>query len=172
MAKAAASARLYGKAPKIEPEPGGGDTNRSGHEAGARKEAEKTAGGPEPQGDMTHGGNAKEDVMAGTAGIPTHHHTQAAERTEGHHRRMREHTEMHHRHESEHLMRVLGHHHEDHETMNERHHQEMKHLHSKHEKEVRDMHGRHEEQGEGPTGGIKEKPEGRGGTEPPRSKNG
>ena len=171
MAKAAASARLYGKAPKIEAEPGDGDMVKSGGGT-PDKAAEKAAKPARAEADMTHGGNAKEDVMAGTAGIPTHHHTQAAERTEGHHRRMREHTEMHHRHESEHLMRVLGHHHEDHETMNERHHQEMKHLHSKHEKEVRDMHGRHEEQGEGPTGGIKEKPEGRGGTEPPRSKNG
>ena len=163
MAKAAASARLYGKAPKIEPE-GDGDLVQSagGAPMGAAAEAEKTTGA---KADMTHGGNAKEDVMAGTDGIPTHHHQHAAERAELHHRHMHEHHEMHHRHEREHLMRVMGHHHEKHHEMHARHQEERRKMHTQHEREQREMHERHEEGATGPTGGITQRSEGKSGTE-------
>lgn len=157
------SERMYGKGPKIEPEPSKGDTNKSGHQAEAKKEAEKTAGQPESKANMKDGGDTKGDVMAGTEGIPTHHHEQARERTEVHHRHMAEHASMHERHEREHLMRVMGHHEEDQEAMHERHHGEARRMHTSHEREMRDMHERHED---GPSGGIKEKEIGKGGTEP------
>jgi hypothetical protein len=155
-----ASKKMYGKSPRIAPEPAEGDTVDSGGGApdAAAEAAEATAGAPEAQGDMQEGPAPKGNVMAGTDGIPTSHHTQAMERTE-----------MHHRHEHEHLMHSMGHHHE-----------EKAEMHRRHEKERRQMHRRHEDaddesEGEmraadrsdksGPTGGMKEKSEGKAGTE-------
>lgn len=163
--KASPSSRMYGKGPKIEAEPAGGDVNGAGDEAGAMAAAEETAGAPKPKADMKRGGAAKGDVMAGTDHMHEHHQHHG-ERAEMHHRHMAEHHAMHHRHQHEHLMRVTGNHHEKHEEMHERHHEERKSMHRRHEKEHREMMERHEEGGSGPTGGMKEKPEGKGGTEP------
>jgi hypothetical protein len=163
--------KLYGKSPRIKEKAvaGEGDTNKSGHEAEAAAAAAKP---PRAEGTMKEGGNAKGDVMAGTAGVETHHH--AHERNQMHARHAHERHEMHVRHQHEHSMREAGHHHETHQAMAERHHKELQRMHTRHEGEHREMHERHfgGEGGEGPTGGITEKPEGKGGTEPPREKNG
>lgn len=155
-------ARLYGKSPRIDADPADGDTidTGGGAPAAAADAAGATAGAPAAEGTMNTDQGPEGDVMAGTEGIPTHHHEASRERAEMHHRQRTEHDEMHHRHEREHLMRVMGAHHEDRETMHERHHTERKALHSRHEKEMREMHARHEESPErggkaGPSGGIK-----------------
>lgn len=166
MADKKGGAALYGKPPKIEADKGDGDTNRSGHMSKASAKASSTAGDAKPSGDMTSGSDAKGDVMAGTDGIPTHHHAQHAERSEMHHRHQLEHVMMHGRHQEDHLKASMGHHGEAMPAMHQRHHQERRTLHTTHEREVRDTHSRHEAMGDSPTGGIKQESVGKSGTEP------
>ena len=144
------AAGMYGKSPKIEDEPVKkvGDENTSGHE---EKAAEKAAEPPKTEGTMDKGGDAKGEVMAGTAGIPTHH---MAERHGMIARHAHEMTDLHHRHMME---RSMG------EADGERHHKERMKVHSRHEAEMKDLDERH---GGGPTGGKTEKEIGKGGTEP------
>lgn len=165
-------AALYGKPPRIETDKASGDTVKSGGGApkGAQAKAEKTAGSPtamtENKSVGDSGTNAKGDVMAGTDGIPTHHHTQHAERAELHHRHMMQHVQQHGKHQEEHLMQSMGHSSESASAMHERHHNERRSLHTSHEREMRDMHGRHEAMGTGPSGGMVEKEVGKSGTQP------
>lgn len=157
---------LYSKPPKIEPVSGDGDKNKSARTEKAMGDAEKTAGDPKPSGDMTHGSDAKGDVMAGTDGIPTHHHAQNAERSEMHHRHILETVQQHGRQQQDHLMRAMGHHAEDMSAMHQRHHSERRTLHTTHEREMKDTHSRHEMMGgEGPSAGMTEKRIGNAGTE-------
>src|SRR5262245_33898320 len=109
--KSTPAGRMYGRGPKIDAErepPGGAAGGGAAAEPKEAPRQEKKDEGP------------KGDVMAGTDGIPTHHHEQSGERAALHHRHVAEHHDMHHRHEREHLMRVMGHHKEDGEAMHER----------------------------------------------------
>jgi hypothetical protein len=161
--------KLYGKGPKLEPEPNKGDTVKS--EGGAPKEAAKKAeeSAGDPKSETTHsdigksGTEAKGDVMAGTDGIMTHH-TQSGERKDMHHRHMMEKESVHGRHEHEHMMRAMGHGKESHEEMNTRHHAEIKAMNSRHEKEHREMGSRHA--GAVPDAGMEDKDVGESGTQP------
>lgn len=140
-------ASRYDKSPKIEPEPSKGhEPEDGGAIKGAEKDAERTAGDPKTEGDMTKddepGNEVRGDVMKGTDGIETHH-TQSGEREMAHGHQMTEKAHQHGRHEKEHLLRATGHHKESHEEMNSRHHAEMRSMHSRHEKEMKEMGARH-----------------------------
>ena len=145
--KAARSAKMYGKGPRIEDK----DVETKIEAGGAPEPAKTVSSG---SGDTKSGGDAKGDVMAGTDGVETHHQ-HSGERMEMHHRHERERGDMMHRHEREHMMRATGHHHEKHEAMHERHESEMRAMHTRHEGEHRAMHDRHEDMQNGPNVAVK-----------------
>jgi hypothetical protein len=146
MAENKRSGKMYGKGPRIEPEPDKGDDNKSGHMADAAKSAESTATDTNAGVSNATDEGPKPDVMAGTAGTMgmADHQAQAAERKDAHHQRVLEHTEMHGRHENEHLMRATGNHSEDMAAMHARHHAERQAMHTKHEKFMKAIYVRHE----------------------------
>lgn len=163
--KPSKSAKMYGKGPKISAAPEKGDTNKSGHQEEAKKDADKTAGKPETKADMKSGGEAAADVMAGTDGIETTH-VESNEREAMFGRQKGEHEAMHGRHEKEHILRATGHHTEDMKAMNDRHVMEKRTMHTRHEREMKDMNARHEgaKDGTGPDAGIKKEKVGNAGT--------
>jgi len=141
-----AKEKLYGKGPRIEPEPSKGDDNKSGHTAEAMASAEKTAGESHRGVSNVTDPGPKPDVMAGTdrtMGM-SEHHGHIMERHQAHHQMMMEHEQMHGRHENEHLMRSMNAHHEDMATMHARHHKERQAMHTRHENVMKGIYVRHE----------------------------
>lgn len=91
----------YGKGPKIEAAEKKGDTDKSGHQEDAKKEAESSAASAEPHAEMDTDKGPEGTEAAGTGDVPVSER-HSAEMKEMHGRQRKEMTDMHARHRDEH----------------------------------------------------------------------